>query len=147
MSVQPKTFLDPAEAALTPETVEYSGLLVIRFEFLAFHEAGHYVVAESHGAWGVHSGLHGSGRAWTEAHGLPLLHDAVMIAAGDEATNMIYGLNEPTNNAGDGEMLAEACEKLTMDPSEIVEIARVEVRELESEIRAVAAALYRKGHH
>jgi hypothetical protein len=123
-------------------------------DFVANHEGGHYVTGIAQGVKMRKATISGSGNnhsGWTYYDNATWRAHAVTIAAGTEATNMIYGLSEATSN-GDAALLREACrqhnkefpdDKIT--PAQMIREARSEVRRHRGDIISAGRRLNKRG--
>lgn len=108
------------------------------------HEAGHYVVSRRRG-YGASSRVKPNGDGWTCVSPSNAMDDAVILAAGSAAANLIYFGRDMGITRGDGSILPDACRKAGITVEQAREIARSEVRANRGAIERAARRLDENG--
>lgn len=110
------------------------------------HEAGHYVIARRRGAGGVTSRVKSNGLGWTDfSSARSRLDEAVIVAAGSEAANMLHLHADHGVTAGDARVLRDTCRKLGVSEAHVRALARDDVRANRAAIEAAARRLDERG--
>lgn len=110
-----------------------------------YHEAGHYVIAKNRGASGVHSTVSPNGMAGSEYYSRSHLDDAVALAGGSEAANLLYFHADMGITEGDASILPSVCRSAGITVEEARAKAREDVDMYSSEIEHVAGHLRQHG--
>jgi len=110
-----------------------------------YHEAGHYVVAKNRGASGVHSTVAPNGMGGSDYYSVSHLDDAVALAAGSEAANLLYFHADMGITEGDASILPSVCRDAGITVEEARTKAREDVEMYTSEILQVARHLDQHG--